>query len=312
MVNPEPSTQHVLIARNPHAGRRCRASLVDRLAEMLRDAGFVTRVLTEIDQLATEAEVLHREGRLRAVVAAGGDGTVGLIAHRTLPGVPIAILPLGTENLLARQLGISADVPKVCDAILQGKTRRFDAGQAQGRLFLLMAGCGFDADVVQRLHGSRTGHIHHLSYVKPILQTIRNYDYPDLRVYCEPHVATADSEAASRTGVDRPVCLTAKWFFAVNLPRYAMGLRIAPEAAGDDGLLDVCTFGRGSLWHGLRYLAGITFGWHAGWPDFELNRVRRVRIESDEPVPYQLDGDPGGYLPVEIEVLPLRLTVVVP
>jgi diacylglycerol kinase family enzyme len=285
---------------------------VERLAELLREAGLVVRVLTEIDQFAEEAETLHRAGQLRAVVAAGGDGTVGLIAHRTSPGVAIAILPLGTENLLARQLGISSDAAAVCNAILRGKTRRLDAGQVQGRLFLLMVGCGFDAEVVRRLHGSRSGHIHHLSYVKPILQSIRNYDYPDLRVYCESPAATSDGEGGSRAGCEGPVCLTAKWVFAVNLPRYAMGLRIAPEAQGDDGLLDVGTFERGSLWQGLRYLAGITLGWHVGWPDFALNRVRRVRVESDEPVPYQLDGDPGGYLPVEIEVLPRRLTVVVP
>jgi diacylglycerol kinase family enzyme len=80
---------------------------------------------------------------------------------------------------------------------------------------------------------------------------------------------------------------------------------------GTDGLLDVCAFKEGSFWSGLRYLAGVLLGRHKAWSDCVSLRTRRLRIEADEPVPYQLDGDPGGYLPVEIHVLPERLSVLV-
>ena len=76
-------------------------------------------------------------------------------------------------------------------------------------------------------------------------------------------------------------------------------------------MLDLCTFKQGSFWHGLRYLTGVLVGRHQSWEDCTTARTQRLRIESDHRVPYQLDGDPGGYLPVEIEVLPGRLTLLV-
>ena len=98
----------------------------------------------------------------------------------------------------------------------------------------------------------------------------------------------------------------------VNLPCYAGGLQLAPEAVGNDGLLNVCTFHQGSFWHALRYLGYVAARRHRVLTDHASARVTRVRIESDEPVPYQLDGEPGGILPLEIEVLPERLTLMAP
>ena len=99
--------------------------------------------------------------------------------------------------------------------------------------------------------------------------------------------------------------------FVVNLPRYAGGLSFAPQASGTDGLLDVCTFKEGSLWSGLVYLSGVMLGQHESMQDFARVQTRRLRIESTGPAPYQLDGDPGGELPVEIRALPGRLTLLV-
>ncbi len=72
------------------------------------------------------------------------------------------------------------------------------------------------------------------------------------------------------------------------------------------------TFRNGSLWHGLRYLGYIALGRTRSIADFRTTIATRVRIESDEPVPYQLDGDPGGTLPLEVEMLPGRLTLLEP
>jgi diacylglycerol kinase family enzyme len=178
-----------------------------------------------------------------------------------------------------------------------------DAGIAEDRLFTLMAGCGFDADVVRRLHEQRQGHIHHLSYAKPILDAVRSYDYPELRVYCAP--------AGAEEGAELTIEIAARWVFVVNLPRYAGGLCFAPSASGADGLLDVCTFKEGSLWYGLLYLGGVMLGQHEMMEDFQHVQSRRVRIEAAGPASYQLDGDPGGELPVEIGCAPGRLTLMV-
>ncbi|MFV1967946.1 MAG: diacylglycerol kinase family protein [Pirellulaceae bacterium] len=304
----------VLISQNPHAGAKSGRPAVEQLAELLRREGARVEVMTDIDCLADEARKRQEAQQLHAVVAAGGDGTVALVANRTPLGTPIAVLPLGTENLLAKYLSLSADPEIACRTICGGTTIRLDAGKANERLFLLMASCGFDAEVVRRLHQDRKGHIHHLSYVKPILDSIRSYPYPEVRV-CWDRVTTSPNGALPEqhnVSEDPWTSITARWVFVVNVPRYAGGLRIAPDARGTDGLLDVCTFKEGSLWNGLRYLSGVLLGQHQSWSDCVTVRTRRLRLESVEPVPYQQDGDPGGFLPLNIEVLPERLTLWVP
>jgi len=292
-------TTDVLVSVNPKAGARSGQTIVEQVIEALKGSGYRAEVFTDIDRLAETATERLAKGLLRAVVAAGGDGTVSLVVNRTPANVPVVPLPLGTENLLAKYLKITANPEGICRVIRRGAFVRLDAGQANGHLFLLMAGCGFDAEVVRRLHQQRGGHIHHLSYVKPIFQSIRSYEYPELRIYSD---ASSDAEPQ----------IKARWAFVVNVPRYAMGLGIAPDADGADGQLDVCTFKQGSLWKGLVYMAGVIMGRHQSWDDCMTLRAQRVRIESDSPVPYQLDGDPGGYLPLDIEVLPKRLMLLVP
>jgi diacylglycerol kinase (ATP) len=295
--------RHVLISVNPHAGAQNRQAVIAEFGSQLARLGFEATTHIDIDELVAETTRLLAAGALRAVVAAGGDGTVRLVADRTPPGTPILVLPLGTENLLARYLELSADPARLTQIVADGLTVQLDAGQAGSSLFTLMAGCGFDADVVRRLHRSRRGHIHHLSYAKPILDAIRKYDYPEL---CVRYAATDDAAGAELTQE-----ITARWVFVINLPRYAGGLSFAPQASGTDGLLDVCTFKEGSLWYGLMYLGGVMLGQHEGMQDFLRVQTRRLLVEAAGPVPLQLDGDPGGELPMEFSVLPGRLTLLV-
>lgn len=307
--------RRVLILLNPSAGSRSGLPRVAALREQLAQRNLVVDVLSDVEDLANRAAALRSSGDLRAVIAAGGDGTVALVANRTREGTPIGVLPLGTENLLSKHLGITGDAAQLTRTVYGGKTVRLDAGRAGNRLFLLMWSCGFDADVVRRLHQERRGHIVRCSYAKPILESICSYPFPRLRVYGAPAEggpqpapsARRDAPAASRVPL-----WTGCWLFVMNLPCYAAGLGIVPDAVGDDGLLDMCAFRGGSVWSGMRYLAGVLLGCHRSWRDCTAFRVRRLRVESDDPVPYQIDGDPGGWLPVDVEVLPGRLTLLVP
>ena len=287
----------VLISVNPSAGSGANAGLVDSLAEALRESWLNVEILTDISEVQAAAREKLHQGRLRAVIAAGGDGTFRLVAEHSAAETPLAILPLGTENLLSKFLEIPADPADLAAQIVAGCTVNLDAGEANGKIFTLMAGCGFDADVVRRLHSERKGNIHHLSYVKPLFDSIRNYDYPLLRVNYE-------NEGERRS-------LEGRWVFVVNLPRYAGGLNFAPGASGSDGLLDICTFKEGSLWSGLLYLSEVMFGQHQLLEDFTQVQAPELRIESESPAAYQLDGDPGGDLPLTIRSLPGRLKVLV-
>ena len=97
-----------------------------------------------------------------------------------------------------------------------------------------------------------------------------------------------------------------------NLPQYAMGLPIAPGAVGDDGLLDLRLFERPSGFQMFRYLYKVARREHESLPDVRVGRFRRLRIGSKTPVPIQCDGDPAGWTPAEVSVLPGALTLFVP
>lgn len=297
------ATDVVLISVNPKAGAASSRHRAERLADLLSNRGLNVEILTDLGEVGEKAKKHHSEGTLRALVGVGGDGTAAELVNRTEPGVPITMLPGGTENLLSRHLRLKDTPEGVCETILAGRTMRLDAGSANGRVFLLMIGCGFDAEVVRRLAARRGGHIGYHSYVRPILASARHYRYPEMLIY-------SDDQDDYPGRMDCPQ--TARWFFGFNLPCYGGNLRFAPEADGSDGLLDACMFRRGSLWNGLRYLAAVKQERHCRLADCATGRARRLKITSSDEVPYQLDGDPGGVLPVEIEVLADRLTVIVP
>jgi diacylglycerol kinase family enzyme len=296
-------TDQVIVLANPKAGARSGEAAIGRLAELLGDRGYHVDMFTDPDRMGEVAARAHESGRLRTVVAAGGDGTVRLAASRTDPSVPISVLPLGTENLLSKYLSLPAEPDGVCQAITHGGYIQLDAGWANERMFLIMLSCGFDADVVRRLHDRRRGHIHHLSYARPIVESALQYEHPELRVYCH---------GTPNTGRQEQNEIVSHWAFVFNLPSYAAGLDIAADANGADGRLDVCAFLGGSVWHALYHLSSVMLGQHRRWGNCVTAQATKIRIDSEGRVPYQLDGDPGGFLPVEIEVMPRRVSLVVP
>lgn len=298
----------VILLVNPTAGSGKGRRLADRLAGALHRQGMRVEVVGELGQAAEAAKHLHAAGRLRAMVGVGGDGTAAALANGTTPGVPLAFYPAGTSNLVARQLGYSAHVERFVRGLVAGRCVRLDAGCAGGRLFLAMLGCGFDAAVVHEVHARRVGsdcqNISYWSYVKPILHSIRTYEYPEIHV----ELAGPAANGAEESGP----AYTGRWVFVFNLPLYGWGLRFARGASASDGWLDLYCFYRGGFWAGIRYLMALELGWHHRCAECRWQRIRQLRLWSPGKVPYQLDGDPGGCLPVEVQLVPGRVTVVVP
>ncbi len=302
------SANHVIVLVNPKAGRGPSISQINQLYGLLRDQGRKVDVLKDIGEVSEQAGEAFRAGKLRAVVCIGGDGTVAELVNRTDPGVPILVYPGGTGNLLARFLRMRPDPNFIAGVVESGQALKWDAGIANGRVFLLHVGCGFDAAVVEQVHGRRLqagpGHISYWSYVNPILRTIRSYNYPEMEVRWEP------APPEERSKLSDPWVV--RWLFVFNFPLYGWRLRLAPQADAKDGLLDVCAFQRGFLWNGLRYLTAVQLGCHCRLQDCRVARILRLRAVAKEPVAYQLDGDPGGRLPLEIEVAAGRLTLLAP
>ncbi len=270
--------------------------MVEGLAAELRKSGLKVLVSSKVDEMVSGVKREFEADDLRAFVCGGGDGTARMMAELLPAGVPIVIFPMGTENLLARYLGIGSNVETAVSSVLNGVVRTIDAGEANGRLFLVMASCGFDADVVQRMHATRKGNIYRWSWFWPTWQAVWKYRFALVKV-------TIDGGRVLRP---------ARWAFVFNVPKYAMDLKIAPDAEPTDGKLDICTFPKGNLWHGLLYVATVFVGQHRRLTRCENHQTRTIRIESEARVPFQLDGDPGGELPLEIRVLPRRVTLLVP
>ena len=268
---------------------------------MLEADGYQTRIFDDLDEIAQAANQSHARGQLRALIGVGGDGTAAELVNRTQPGLPITLMPAGNENLLARHLRLDPEPASVFRVVKEGVPWKLDAARANERIFLLMIGCGFDGEVVRRVHQRRTGHIRSRNYAKPILETIRSYEYPQMRVYW-----------GESSQDEQPAPLDARWLFAFNVPCYGGGMQLAPKADARDGLLDIRAMGGGSWWHALRYATAAYARRLERLADCTTCRTERLRITSDARVPYQLDGDPGGFLPVDIEVLPERLTMIVP
>lgn len=305
----------VAVFTSPGAGSGARREQIPRLLKLFNR-----------DKIAVE--LIHDPLKLRdwidcpsppdgsVIVAAGGDGTVTLAASLLYAAdenvqtshqhPPLLVpLPLGTENLLARYFGHHADAEHVRETILRGSVDLIDLGLVR-RLnqrwhpMLTMVSCGFDADVVRRLHLRRKGHIRRLSYLRPILRAMNQYRFPELVVQ-----STGDDNV-----IDREV--RCGWAMVFNLPMYGGGLTIEPDALGNDGYFDVITFAGRGIVSGLRYVAGIRSGRHLSDPGVQRFRARAIRIASDQRAHYQIDGDYISRLPIEISMQPHAIALLLP
>ena len=173
----------VIVFTSPKAGSGAAREQIPLLTDLLARDGIVHQVLSCPDTLKQIVSERRETGVPQPiVVAAGGDGTLSLVASSTRPETPLLPMPMGTENLLARHLGQTSDAGEIMKTLKSGQAIKLDAGEANGRLFLIMATVGFDAEVVRRLHQGRKGHIRRISYLTPIIKTILDYRFPKLKV----------------------------------------------------------------------------------------------------------------------------------
>ncbi len=227
----------------------------------------------------------------------GGDGTVNEIASSVpAPPFPVALVPAGTANVLARELRIPLNPIRALQVGLQRTVRKVDLGRlgAGMRRFLFVAGIGFDAHVVASMKPGFKSALGIAAYVAATAACLRSYSFPEFQVIADGRTYTATS------------CL------ACNTKSYGGGLLFCPQADMSDGLLDVLVI-EGQ--HRLRLARFLLNAWR-GKPEtgdwIHRLRVRALRIEGSANVPVQADGERTGSLPLEISLSNSSFPLVIP
>lgn len=281
------SRGYILIAANPKSGAVDGLPRAEKLRQLLVQDGWSVEYTTDLNTVETRSRELIEQGELTSVVAAGGDGTISAIINRVGTQVPITLLPIGSENLLAKYLQVPSKPDAIVEMLRDYRVRSLDLFRANDMMFLLMASIGFDADVVRRVHQSRRSHITRWAYRWAIFKAVATYRWPAMRL-------RAIDELGQWQDYGR-----CHWVFGFNVPKYAAGISILPDAKIDDGLIDVGMFRGGNLLRGLWNYVLVFLGRHRSSSAWTELRTRGVEIVLDGPengqgqggVSYQLDGD---------------------
>ncbi len=255
---------------------------------------FVTNGPEHAGQIASELA----ESCPDVLAVCGGDGTVNEVVTRVpQPSFPLAVLPAGTANVLAREIGVPLDPVEALEIALEGRIRRVDTGVVRGRgthHFLLMSGVGFDAHVAWRVRPAIKRRIGKYAFHIASLQTLAGYAFPEFEVVIGGEVLPATSVVAA------------------NARGYGGGLLLTPEADMCDGMLDILVVqGSGRM----DYASLLYSAWRRRpLPKGSILRRRAPKLEVRGPrgLWVHADGEMIGTLPLEISVNPSSFPLLVP
>jgi YegS/Rv2252/BmrU family lipid kinase len=291
--------RRLLAIENPRSGGGGYKRDLPLIMGALRGLGY------EVDERTTQGEgdgarlaLAGVEEGFDLVCVIGGDGTVNE-ALNGLAGteVPLAIIPTGTVNVLAMELGIPLDPPDAVRLLDAGTVSWIDLGLAGERYFGLMAGVGMDAAVVASLSPVMKKAFKEAAFAVQGLANYLTKEEPRIRVTCEER--------------------TVEGYFAVfgNASNYGGGFGITPLADMRDGLLDVCVLKDKSFLGTISYWTAALINAHLKHPKVEYFRTEAAQVatvEPDKEVLVQTDGEMAGKLPLTCSVVPHALRVVVP
>jgi diacylglycerol kinase (ATP) len=291
----------VTIIINPISGgaspeqARARAQLASAVVDRHGDPAevFVTEGRGHARDLAKAA--IRRGARL--VISWGGDGTLNEVASALAfqEDVPLGLVPAGSGNGFARELGVSMRPGKAIADAIAAEPRAIDLGEVDDRLFVNIAGFGFDAYVAAEFdkRGSRRGFAGYAAITARALVSYVPRRYT---------IATAEDSIVSRA-----VLVT-----VANSAQFGNGARIAPRALLDDGLLDLVVVEERARWRTICNVPRLFNGTVERIPGCSICHIQRATIESDEPLLFHVDGEPvQGGKKVRIRVHPAALRVAV-
>jgi diacylglycerol kinase family enzyme len=288
-----------LVLANPGAGTS-RSTLTAQTVRLLEQSGATVRCLkpADVSSLVLEARAAGAGERYDAIVAAGGDGTVRQLAAALLGSrTPLGLIPAGTGNVLAHEIGLARTPAAVVHTLLNGPAVPVAAARANGEPFLLMAGAGFDGRVIAALDQGFKSRRGKLAFAGPVLGAlVRPVDSLSVSVDGHPH------EAA--------------WAVIANARHYGGRFVMAPRASIRQRGLEAVLFKSRSRAELLAQLMSLVTGRldarAAAGRGVEMLPCARVTITSHSPAPVQIDGDSFGTTPLHIEAGSGEVRLIVP
>jgi YegS/Rv2252/BmrU family lipid kinase len=318
----DPVSAPICLIVNPSAGGGKAGRVAPEVERTLHEYGLQVR---RVDTRGLDhARTLAREGAQagETVVALSGDGMIGVVADvlREIPGAVLGVLPGGRGNDLARVLGVPRDPIAACAVIADGVPLAMDLGevsgqgevdgeaevgqlevaeaQRRGRTFVGIASAGFDS-VANRIANEAPAWLGNLVYAYGALRTLVSFSPARFTIELDP-----PGERLS---------FTAYTVGAANSKTYGGGMRAAPGAMLDDGLLEVVVLENvGKLAFLTKILPRVFKGTHVELPSVHAFRAAEVEIFADRPFTMYADGDPIGELPVRVRAVRGAVSVLVP
>lgn len=293
---------------NPRSGTHNIESYLSSAIEVLRDHGWQidmqpTHQAGDMSRLAREA----RENGYHVALVGGGDGSLNEAAN-ALAGseVVLGTLPSGTANVWARQIGLPIPAPlyvtQLADAArlqCEGIIRPIDLGRTGERYFMLWSGTGLDAYVASK--------------IEPRPPWVKRWGVVGYGMRAIWHALQYRGTPMTITIDDRPpIRARALMVLISNIQLYAGIVRPSPEARIDDGLLDVCLFKGTGFAYAVRHFLSIALGRATHDPQMMNTRGRLIRVRAKRPVAVHVDAEPIGMTPIEVQVVPRALRVIVP
>ena len=228
----------------------------------------------------------------------GGDGMVQRCLDAVVGAeVVVGILPAGTANLLAYNLGIPRELPVALDIAFHGDTRHIDLGRFNGEHFAVMAGVGFDADMIQSANGTLKGRLGRLAYVWSGLRAVG----------AEAAHATIRLDGETWFEGDATCVLVG------NVAKVMGGVEVFEGASPDDGWLDIGVSTAQGAFAWSRAMLHMGTGRAGASPYIKRTRARRMTVKLASPLRYELDGGVRGTVTkVKVRVVPDAVAIRVP
>jgi YegS/Rv2252/BmrU family lipid kinase len=295
----KPVNGYIALIINTKSGASSNKPIVNKFIEYLQQNNYKTKIdyvesMSHARTLAADAAVKYD---CSVVIVAGGDGTIREVIQG-LEGSdkPLMIIPCGTENLLANELGYKMTLKNAISTLESQISRPLDLGKANNNFFTSVGGIGFDGEVVKLVDDQRKGNITQLHYFLPIWKTFWSYTFPKITVEVDDKVVFSD----------RGIVIFG------NISRYAIGLPLLRLADIGDGLLDICIYRCSNKITLLYYSLLTIFKSHCKSKNVIYKQCRKFKIYSDSFIRTELDGDPGPDLPIEVTIIPQAVKVLVP